>query len=103
VNRGDVFDVDWPGVGRHPAVIVTREVAIGVLSAVTVALVTRTVRGIRTEVPVGAEHGLDHDCVANCDNLFTVPKSSLARRRGRLGPAELSRLDEALKVALGLD
>jgi mRNA-degrading endonuclease toxin of MazEF toxin-antitoxin module len=52
---------------------------------------------------VGAEHGLDHDCIANCDNLFTVPKSSLARRRGRLGPAELSRLDEALKVALGLD
>jgi mRNA-degrading endonuclease toxin of MazEF toxin-antitoxin module len=40
--------------------------------------------------------------VVNCDNLFTLPKRLLARRRGSLGRVELDRLDQALRVALGL-
>jgi mRNA-degrading endonuclease toxin of MazEF toxin-antitoxin module len=39
----------------------------------------------------------------NCDNLFTIPKSTLARRRGELGPAELELLRRALVIALALD
>jgi mRNA-degrading endonuclease toxin of MazEF toxin-antitoxin module len=39
----------------------------------------------------------------NCDNLFTLPKDVLARRRGRLGPATMTQLDRALIIALGLD
>lgn len=103
MNRGDVYDVDWPGVGRHPAVIVTRQVAIPALRNVTVALITTTVRGLRTEVPLGEPHGLDRESVVNCDNLLTVPKSALAARRGSLGLADIARLDDALKVALELD
>lgn len=37
MNGGDVYDVDWPGAGRHPAVIVARQVAIPALTNVTVA------------------------------------------------------------------
>ena len=33
LNRGDIFDVDWPGVGEHPAVVLTRQTAVPVLSA----------------------------------------------------------------------
>lgn len=103
MNRGDVYDVeDIPG-GPHPVVIATRDVAIPVLANVTVVMVTRTVRGVRTEVALGTEHGLSHDCVANCDNLFTVPKRALGRRRGALGPDGVRRLDDALRVALELD
>jgi mRNA-degrading endonuclease toxin of MazEF toxin-antitoxin module len=39
--------------------------------------------------------------VANCDNVFTLPKSVL-RRVGRLGPVKLREFDGALAVALGL-
>lgn len=67
-----------------------------------VALVTGTVRGLPTEVPLGAEQGLARESVVNCDNLFTIPKQALGRRRGTLGPAENARLDEALRIALGL-
>jgi len=74
-----------------------------VLNAVTVAAVTATVRDLPTEVPVGPEHGLRRASVVNCDNVFTIPKSSLGRRRGELGPEELERLREALMIALGLD
>jgi len=42
------------------------------------------------------------DSAVNCDNLFTLPKTVLTRRRGRLGPTKVRRFDEALAVALGL-
>jgi mRNA interferase MazF len=52
--------VDWPGAGQHPAVILTRQTAFPVLSAITVALITSTIRDVPTEVPVGRAQGLDH-------------------------------------------
>lgn len=102
MNRGDVYDAELPG-GRHPAVIVTRDRAIPVLRNVCVAAVTSRIRGIPTEVPLGRAQGLARDCVASCDNLFTIPKRALVHRRGGLGPEELRRLDGALRIALGLD
>jgi mRNA interferase MazF len=84
-------------------VIVTRDRAIPVLANVTAAVVTGTVRDLPTEVPLGREHGLARDCVLNCDNLFTIPKSSLGRRRGALDPESLRRLRAALLIALDLE
>lgn len=103
MNRGDIYDVDWPDAGRHPVVIVTRQVAIPVLTNVTVASVTTTVRGVRTELPLGEAHGLDRESVANCDNLLTVPKSSLANHRGSLSLTDVAKLNDSLRVALELD
>jgi len=102
LTRGDVYDVALPG-GARPAVIVTRARAIPYLKNVSVAAVTTTVRDLPTEVSIGPDQGLARECVANCDNLFTIPKRSLGRRRGALGPAEVARLDNALRIALGLD
>ncbi len=102
IARGDVWDADIPDMGVHPVVVATRDTAIAVLSSVVCALVTSTFHGHVAEVEVGAEEGLDHDSAINCDNLFTLPKAVLARRRGRLGPAKLGRFDQALAVALGL-
>lgn len=83
--------------------IVTRDRAIPLLRNVCVAAVTSTIRELPTEVPLGAAHGLARECVANCDNLFTLPKTILGRRRGSLGPVEIEVLDEALRVGLDLD
>ncbi len=87
----------------HPAVIVTRQVAIPSLANVCVALVTSTIRGVPTEVPVGKEHGLDHESVVNCDNLVTIRKGRLVRYRGTLGPREIRRVNHGLRIALELD
>lgn len=103
IHRGDVFDADLPVAGVRPAVVVTRETAIPVLSSVAVVGVTSTIRGHRAEVPLGRAEGLDHESVANCDDLFTVSKNRLRRYRGRLGPERVARLDDALRLALGLD
>ena len=82
--------------------LVTRTAAIAVRTAVTVAPVTRTIRDIPSEVPLGRVHGLQQRSVANCDSLQTIPKDTLRRPLGRLGPDELPALDRALRFALGI-
>ncbi|CAN5749664.1 type II toxin-antitoxin system PemK/MazF family toxin [soil metagenome] len=102
ISRGEVWDAEIPGVGTHPVVIATRESAIAVLSSLVCALVTSTSHGQLAEVEVGTDEGLEHESAVNCDNLFTLPKAVLSRRRGRLGPARLGQFDQALAIALGL-
>lgn len=81
----------------------TRNRAIPLLRNVCVVAVTSRARDLPTEVPLGTENGLARDCVANCDNLFTIPKRALERRRGTLGPDQARRLNEGLRIALELD
>jgi mRNA interferase MazF len=83
--------------------LVTRTPAIAVRTAVTVAPITRTVRGIKSEVPLDRAHGLHARSVANCDSLQTIPQDALRRRPvGRLTDEELPALDRALRFALGI-
>jgi mRNA interferase MazF len=103
MHRGEVWDADLPGLGPHPVVIVSRDRAIPVMGSVVCVLVTSSVRGHAAEVELNADEGLDRACAANCDDLHTVRKSILRRRRGSLGPVRLRLLDNALRVALGLD
>ena len=83
--------------------MLTRDRAIPILANVTVAAVTGTIRGLPTEVPLGREHGLARECVANCDNLFTIPKQAVGRRRGVLDAESLASLRIALMIALDLE
>jgi len=82
--------------------VVSRDTAIPVLSSLVCVLVTSSFHGHVAEVEVGRDEGLDHDCAANCDNVFTLPKAILSSPRGRLRPAKLAQLDAALSIALGL-
>ena len=68
----------------RPVLVVTRSEVIPVLEAIMVAPVTRTIRGISTEVPLDAGDGLPHDCVASFDNLVLVRKSHLTQRVGSI-------------------
>lgn len=102
IQRGDVWDADIPGVGVHPVVVVTRGTAVPMLSSLVCVLVTSTFHHHVAEVALGPEHGLDHDSAANCDNVFTLPRAVLSRRRVRLDTAKLAELDAALTIALGL-
>ncbi len=104
MRRGEIYWASLPPpAGRRPVLVVTRDHAIPVLTKVTIAPVTRTVRGIRSEVPLGKDEGLASDCVANCDNLETVLKAALdAAPVGRLRAPSVRRLDHALRFALGI-
>ena len=69
---------------RRPVLVVTRNEAIPVLDRIVVAPVTRTVRGIATEVALGREQGLAVDCVVSFDNLQPIRRSFLTERAGSL-------------------
>lgn len=104
VARGDVFWADLgPPAGRRPICVLTRDAAIEVLSSVTCAPITRTIRGIRSEVEVGTEEGLPEASVITCDNVLTVPKSLLLEDPiGHLGAEKRASLDRALRYALDI-
>lgn len=70
---------------RRPVLIVTRSEAMVVLTGVVVAPLTRTVRGIPTEIPLGPDEGLAVECAASFDNLQRVRRSMLTERTGDLG------------------
>lgn len=65
--------------------------------------VTSTVRNIAVEVSLGRQEGLSQKCVANCDDIRTVPKSSLVKRIGELSARREAELKRALGHALGWD
>jgi mRNA interferase MazF len=87
---------------ERPVLILTRELVRPHLSRVTVAPVTTTVRGLSTEVPVGPANGLDRDCVVSCDNILTVPTSTVGRQIGYLLPEQEETLAEAIRTAFDL-
>jgi mRNA interferase MazF len=102
--RGDVWDAHLPRAGGHPVVVLTINVLIPRLSAVTVAVVTGTRGPLQTHIPLDHESGLTgHDVsYVNATDLHTIGKARLRRRRGRLHPRELTRLEEAVIIYLGL-
>ena len=78
--------------------MVTRDQAIPVLNNVIVAPVTRTIRDIPTCVPVGPEHGIEHESAVTFDNLAAVPKALLTLRLGRLDAWGRERMCAALRA-----
>ncbi len=83
-------------------VVATRGTALPLVTAAVCVLVTTSVRGHVAEVLLDEEDGLDHESAANCDSIFTLPKTVLVRRRGRLSPPKRAQFDRALSIALGL-
>jgi mRNA interferase MazF len=104
VARNDIVWADLgPPAGRRPVCIITRDAAASVLTAVTCAPITRTIRGIRSEVSIGPDEGLPEACVINCDSIVTVPVDAFDRSPvGRLDEIKRSELDRALRYALDI-
>ena len=100
-------DIIWASLGepsgRRPVCVLTRDAAIDVLNAVTCAPVTRTVRGIRSEVEVGPDQGLPDRSVIACDTIVSIPKTALDPEPvGRLDPVKRAQLDRAIRFALDI-
>ncbi len=104
VARGQIFwaDLGQPA-GRRPVCVLTRDAAIAVLRTVTCAPITRTIRGIRSEVLVGPDQGLPEAGVINCDNVLTIPQYDIEHDPvGHLDVLKRIELDRALRYALDI-
>ena len=102
ITRGEVrlYQFSHPHKQRQ-VVVVTRESTVGYLSAVTVAPVTSTVRGVPSEVRLSEADGMKGECAVNLHNLVTVPKAHLGRRVAVLNRERLREILDALGFALG--
>jgi mRNA interferase MazF len=104
VRRGDIYWAQFAApVGKRPVVLVSRDEAYAIKTRVTVVVVTRTVRGIPTEVRVGPSQGLPKVGVANADEIVTIPRTTLRERIATLPRAKLDEIDAALRFSLGLN
>ncbi len=101
VARGEVCWLELAEEGRRPVVVLTRDEAIPGLRNVTVALITRTVRDIPSEVQLGPADGMPVECAVTLDNLRTVPRALLVESITRLDEAKMGEVCAALVRATG--
>ena len=86
----------------RPVLILTRDLVRPHLDSVTVAPITTVQRGLSTEVPVGPANGLDRAGVVSCDNIATVPATTIGRHLGYLLPHQEPALAEAIRAGFDL-
>ncbi len=99
-RRGEVWWGELPDVGRRPFLVVSREAAIPVLRTVLAAPVTRTVRGLPTELHLGPDDGMPEECAATFDNLRVITKGHLVHRVCVLGAVRMLEACRALRAAV---
>ncbi len=103
LSCGDVCWADLPVGGRRPAVVITRDEAIPRLTSVLVVPVTRSLRGIGSEVVLGPEDGLLRESVASVDNIQLVRCSRLDPPFAHLSPWRMTEICEALAFTTGCE
>ena len=101
VARGEVAWLELEQEGHRPVVVLTRNEALPRLRNVVVALVTRTIRGIDTEVQLGPADGMPVECAVSLDNLRTVPQALLTESITRLDAERMDEVCRALARATG--
>jgi mRNA interferase MazF len=110
-KRGDVWLANLdPVIGSEqgktrPVVIIQNDVANEYSPVVIVAAITTAIgpKEYPTEVRVTApEGGLKRDSVILLNQIRTIDKRRLIERWGKLTPQTMEKVDEALKISLGL-
>jgi mRNA interferase MazF len=101
MQRGEIWFAATPG-GDRPVLVLTRDPTADRIGSVVVAVLTRTERGIVSELKLTpAGDGVPTECVANFDNLHTVPRESFRRCITKLKATRMKDLCRVLQDATG--
>ena len=101
MKRGEVWFAKTPG-GDRPVLVLTRDPVTDRIESVVVAALTRTRRGLVSELELTPEaDGVPTVCVANFDNLHTLPKDVFRRRVTQLDTKRLAQSCRVLRDAIG--
>jgi mRNA interferase MazF len=102
IARGDIRLCSFPAPDKsRPVLVLTRESALGYLATATVAPVTKTIRGVPSEVIVDEADGMKARSAVNLHNLVTIAQSRLGRRVAHLSTARMREVCTAMKFSLG--
>ncbi len=98
------MEYDWVGSRCGAVIILTRTLAIPVLTGITIAPLTTTLRNANSQVFLSPEEdGVLAPCAINLDNLQTVQKSQLDRLIAVVSLARMDEIERAVCFALGMD
>ncbi len=101
MRRGEIWFAATPG-GDRPVLILTRDPVAERIGSVVVAAMTRTRRGLASELELTrSEDDVPTDCVVNFDNLHTIPRTVFRRRVTTLTPPRMAEACQTLRDALG--
>lgn len=111
-RRGEIYLVDFdPSRGHEiqktrPAVIIQNDIGNRYSPVTIVAAITSKISGIPYPVEVrvapGKGSGLSLPSAVNLAQIRSVDRQRLTKRLGVLDTATLRKVDEALKISLGL-
>ena len=110
--RGSVLEVNLdPSIGSEakktrPCVVIQNDIGnryspITIVAAITGAENVPTKYPVDVPVPRG-EGGLSKASVVQCNQIRSVDEARFVRTLGRLSPATMEKIDQALRISLAL-
>ncbi len=104
LQRGEIRLVSFASPDKvRPALVITRDSALGYLNTVTVAPITSSIRGVPSEVRLGVDDGMKRECVVNLHHLATISRDRLGRRLVSLTDERMRSVCRAIGFALGCE
>ena len=108
MTRGELYLVKKPGKQdprrQRVFVIVSRQLLLETsFSSVICAPIYSRHDGLSTQVRIGVPEGLKSESSIHCDELVSLPKTTLTHYVGRLSEVRIYELNRALVAALDLN
>jgi mRNA interferase MazF len=101
MRKGEVWFAKTPG-GDRPVLVLTRDPVADRIGSVVVAAISRTQRGLASELPLTPEaDGVPTSCVVNFDNIHTLPRDSFRRPVTKLSAERIAESCRVLRDAAG--
>jgi mRNA interferase MazF len=101
MQHGEIWFAATPG-GDRPVLVLTRDPVADRIANILVLALSRTVRGLVSELELtAAADGVPTDCVANFDNIHTIPRTVFRRLIIKLEPPRLAEACQRLRDATG--
>ena len=111
VKRGDVFYADLSPVigseqgGVRPVLVIQNDIGNKYSPTIIIAAITSQINKAKlpTHVEINApEYGLPKDSVILLEQVRTIDKKRLREKIGRFNDEMMAKVDECLKISLGL-
>jgi mRNA interferase MazF len=100
MQRGEIWFAATPG-GDRPVLVLTRDPVADRIGSVVVAALTRTRRGLVSELELTRADGVPTDTAVNFDNIHTVPRDRFRRKVTALPAARMAAACRTLQAATG--
>src|SRR5690242_20739546 len=102
MEPGEVYLADFPDVGQHPIIVLSRE-DLNRGGQAVVVLCTSARFAVRSTLPncvpfQAGQFGFTTDCVAQCENILSVDKGQVDLAAGPIGVLDDTALRDVVKA-----